>query len=136
MPQEIQSKYEQPKKIFTKCNEIWLNEEGILIVKAIQGADIDEEEAIACFEIYRQLGCYENKVLQLLDARADMSITREARNYAAEHGKDFFIASAIVTDSFTVRLIVNFFNSFYKPLVPFKLFSTEEEALAWLRNFK
>lgn len=124
-------------KIRTQQNEIWLDERGILRVLAFDGADIDIEETIACFNAYKQLGCTKtNKLLQLIDGRDNMSITHEARNYAALHGKDFFIASAIVNNSLAVRLIVNFFNRFYKEVVPFKMFATEQEAINWLITFK
>jgi hypothetical protein len=126
----------QAEKIRTKKNVIWIDEEGILRVAPNEGAELDLEEAMACFDVYRQLGCRENKVLQLMDGRGGLSATPEARDYAAEHGKEYFIASAIVSSSLPVRIIVNFFNAFYKHEVPFKMFSTEEEALRWLRKFK
>ena len=123
------------EKITTENTEIWFDEEGILWLKPIENADIDLEEVLACFDIYRKLGCDKKKVLQLIDARDNISMSHEGRQYASEHGKHFFIASAVISNSLAVRLIVNFFNSFYNHPVPFKLFSTEKEALKWLRGF-
>lgn len=71
----------------------------------------------------------------MIDAR-DFSITPEARSYAAAMGKDYFIAAAIISDSLAVRIVMNFFNAFYKPTVPLKMFATEEAARKWLRTFK
>ncbi|MES2513264.1 MAG: STAS/SEC14 domain-containing protein [Bacteroidota bacterium] len=116
-------------------NEIWLDDEGILILKPSEGVELDLDEVKACFEAYRSLGIGpNNKVLELIDAR-DGSMNSEARTYAAEHGKDYFIAAAIVSDSLAVRLVVNFFNGFYTQVVPFKMFATENEARKWLKTF-
>ena len=123
-------------KIKTKMNEIWIDEEGFLMLKPIPGLEMDLNEVKACFEAYKTLGFGpHNKVLELIDAR-DGSMTSEARTYAAEHGKDYFIAAAIISDSLAVRMVVNFFNTFYKHVVPFKMFSNEEDARKWLRTFK
>ncbi len=123
-------------KIKTKLNEIWIDDEGILILKPIEGAELDLDEVKACFAAYRELGVGpHNKVLELIDAR-DGSMSGEARSYAAEVGKDYFIAAAIISDSLAVRMVVNFFNTFYTQLVPFKMFATEEAARKWLRTFK
>jgi hypothetical protein len=124
------------KKVITKNNEIWIDDERILIVKPIPNVDLDLEEVKLCFEIYESLGVGpNNKLLQIIDTR-DGSMSSDARAYAAEHIKNYFIASAIISDSLAVRIIVNFFNTFYKPNVPFKMFSNEVEAREWLKTFK
>lgn len=117
-------------------NQIWIDDEGFLILKPLEGVEMDLTEVKACFEAYRSLGIGpHNKVLELIDAR-DGSMTAEARNYAAEVGKDYFIAAAIISDSLAVRLVVNFFNTFYSHTVPFKMFATEQAARKWLRAFR
>ena len=124
------------KKTKTLMNEIWIDEEGFLVLKPNEGAELDLDEVKSCFEIYRSLGIGpHNKVLELVDAR-DVSISSDARAYTAKVGSDYFIAAAIISNSLAVRLIVNFFNTFYKNLVPFKMFATEQEARKWLRTFK
>lgn len=123
-------------KIRTKMSEIWLDEEGVLVLKPDEGVELDLEEVEACFAAYKTLGIGpQNKVLELIDAR-DGSMTGEARAFAAKNGVDYFIAAAIISDSLAVRLVVNFFNSFYSQLVPFKMFATEEAARKWLRTFR
>ena len=127
---------ETVKKIRTKANEIWIDEEGFLVLKAMEGIEMDLEEVKACFKVYNELGIGpENKILELIDAR-DGSLTSEARTYAAENGMNYFIAAAIVSDSLAVRMVVNFFNTFYKHVVPFKMFANEKDARMWLRTFK
>lgn len=123
------------KKIKTKLNEIWIDDEGFLNLKPMEGAELDLKEVMVCFEVYRELGVGpHNKVLELIDAK-EGSMTTEARAYAASLGGDYFIAAAIISDSLAVRIVVNFFNTLYTNTVPFKMFATEEEARKWLRTF-
>jgi hypothetical protein len=123
-------------RINTKWNEILLDDEGILILKPSHGAEMDLEEVKACFEAYKALGIGpNNKVLEIIDVQ-DSTMTDDARVFAAENGSDYFIAAAIISNSLAIRIMVNFFNVFYKQLVPFKMFSNEEAARNWLRTFK
>jgi hypothetical protein len=122
-------------KIKTKLNEIWIDHEGFLVLKPLAGAELDLEEVEACFKAYDKLGIGpRNKVLEIIDA-GDSSMTPEARSYAAGIGMNYFIAVAIISNSLAVRIVVNFFNTFYKHTVPFKMFATEEAARKWLRTF-
>jgi hypothetical protein len=125
-------------KIRTKHSEIWLDEEDMLIVQMDNDIELDLEEVKASFEVYAALG-YGNghKALQLiLSQEESSSMPADARKYAAERAKEYFIASAVVGQSLAVRLVVNFFNAFYKRQIPFRMFETEEAARAWLRQFK
>ncbi len=123
--------------IETKTSEIWIDDRGILNVKVMEGAELTYEEVKICFESYSELGCGEhNKMLQLMDANANCSMTKEAREYVAKQGDHFFIASAVITNNLAVRLIANFINKFYKMNLPFKLFDSEEKALQWLLKFR
>jgi hypothetical protein len=125
-------------KIRTKHSEIWLDEEGILIVQMDNDIELDLEEVKACFEIYKSLGFGPGRrALQLIfSGEESSSMPTDARKYASEHAKEYFVASAVVGQSLAVRLVVNFFNTFYKRQIPFKLFETEEAARAWLKQFK
>lgn len=120
----------------TKSATIRIDEEGVLCVYVHENAEMDQEEMENCFNIYRQLGCADHKILELIDGSNDFNITKEGREYASKHAKEFFIASALVTTNLAVRLVFNFFTKFYDPEVPFKLFKTEAEARAWLYEFR
>ncbi|HXC04179.1 MAG TPA: hypothetical protein VNZ86_05460 [Bacteroidia bacterium] len=116
---------------------VWLDEEGFLWVKPDKGVELDGDDVLACFEVYRQLGCHKNnRVWQVMDGTSDFTMTREARENAALYGEEFFKASAMITESLAIRLIVNFFNRFYKIGVPFRSFPSEAEAKLWLRTQK
>jgi hypothetical protein len=127
----------EQKIIRTNYSEIFLDKEGILWLRPDENAYLDLEEVTACFKAYAELGVHKgNKVLQVIDAQRNVTMEKEGRDYAALHGNDYFIASAIISTHLSVRLIVNFFNLFYKSgTIPFKLFSNEEPAKRWLSGF-
>ncbi|MBA3706101.1 MAG: hypothetical protein H0W84_09440 [Bacteroidetes bacterium] len=123
--------------IKTKTSEIWIDDKGILHVKVFEGAEMNYDEVVNNFNVYRGLGFGENnKVLQFMDARVNCTMSKEGREYVAENAKDFFIASTVITNNLAVRLIANFINKFYKLEVPFKLFDTEEKGMEWLLKFR
>ena len=126
----------ETSRIQTDRVEILLDEDGILITRVLPGVELKLKDVEECFAAYRKMGCKDRKVLQLMEVRSDFNIDAEGRRYAAMHGKDYFIASAIISRHMAVRLLVNFFNSFYTHGVPFKLFATAEEARAWLLSFR
>jgi hypothetical protein len=123
--------------IKTKTSEIWIDENAILRVNVMEGAELTYEEVAICFESYAKLGCgSDNKVLQLMDARVNSSMTKEGREYVAKQAKHFFIASAVITNNLPVRLIANFFIKFYRLNIPVKIFDSKEKALEWLLKFR
>ena len=121
--------------IETKTTSISIDHEGILRVKIKQGAKVDEEEVRKCFTIIKTLS-NGNKLLELMEGGNFFTFDEAAQKYAAKYGKDHFIASAIIIRSIGVRLLYNFFNTFFKQTVPFKMFADEKSALKWLRGFK
>jgi hypothetical protein len=125
------------KNISDKESEVWVDEEGFLNLKLSDTHEADLDEVKRCFGVYTQLGFGpNNKALQIIYSPEHLPVNHEARQYASEEGRNFFIASAVISSSLPVKLMVNFFIKFYKPPVPFKMFSTEEEARKWLRTFK
>lgn len=125
-----------PVIIRTAITEIFIDEEGILRVKAIKEGELDLEEVKECFEAYKRLGCLERKALQLVDFTVSVLVTKEAREYIDKMADKYFLASAVLSQSLPVRIIINFTMKFFNPAVPLKMFSSEEEALAWLRGYK
>ena len=123
-----------PVVIKTNLTEIWLDKEGILRVKAVKEGELGIEELKEAFSIYRTLGCHEKKAFQLLDFTVPVLITKEAREYVDKMAPEYFLASAVVTQSLPVRLIINFCMKFFNPVISLKMFNNEDEALKWLRS--
>lgn len=66
------------------------------------------------------------------------SIEKDAREFlSSDAGIEGLIAGALVTDSTFGRHLANFFIriSVVKPKIPTRLFSNEDEAINWLRQF-
>jgi hypothetical protein len=108
--------------------------ERLLHMTILEGAEIELENAIENYEAAYTL-TRATKHLLLVDAKANVYISKEARAYSAELKPNSPIAMAIIVTSTANRLIGNFYINFNKPKVPTKLFSTEEKALEWLKDY-
>ena len=73
----------------------------------------------------------------LADVSKVKTITKEARTAFAEgDGIKLMPACALLVDSPVNRLLGNFFLSVSKPKVPTKLFTSQDEAVDWLKEFQ
>ena len=64
------------------------------------------------------------------------SSNRETRMYVAgEHGRKAFIAVAYLVGSPVGTMMGNFFMKIHKPSYPVQVFTSEDEAIAWLKTF-
>jgi hypothetical protein len=120
----------------TSVSEIWMDVEGIMHVQFARGVVLSLPDMEEAYKLFRELGIGpgQRKGRQLLSG-GPFTINKEARAFAGKSGKDYFTAAAMVTDSMLMRMVINLFNAIQKHEVPFKLFRTEEEAVAWLRTF-
>jgi hypothetical protein len=65
------------------------------------------------------------------------SVSKEAREFSATpEANEGALAKAVVTNSLGMRLVVNFFISINKPPVPHRVFTKEEDALAWIAELR
>lgn len=55
---------------------------------------------------------------------------------ASEEGNIHNVATAIVCDTFSHRILGNLFIWFQRPVRPTRMFPTEEAALNWLRRYQ
>jgi len=124
------------KKIKTKINEKWVDENGVLWIKVIDGASIDLENLIEDASVNDSL-TDGKKALALYDARNFFTITPEASDYVQSGILDTSrIATAVVTNKLAARLLVNVIMLVKKPKTPLKMFNNEQSALQWLETFK
>lgn len=106
----------------------------ILRIKILDDSDIELADALQNYEATRIL-TKKDKYLVLVDGRVTLSVSREARAYAAQSKNDECIANAFVITSTANKLIGNFYINVNKPSVPTKIFSSEEKAIEWLETF-
>ena len=72
----------------------------------------------------------------LLDMRAPNTTDRGVREfYASKEGSVSILAMAVLMPPSVMRLLGNLFLAFTAPIHPTRLFSAEDEAIAWLHKF-
>lgn len=124
------------EKIRTKINEKWVDEDGILHIKALGGVLIDLPSLKEDDAVNPQL-TGGKKVLALYDGRASFDITPDAQAYVRSGILNKSrIATAVVTNQSLLIIIVNFMNVFGKPESPLRMFRDEKEAMKWLHSFR
>jgi hypothetical protein len=122
-------------KIITRTAEIsYTPENRILRIKILEGAEIELSDALQNLEATKLL-TKNDRYLILVDGRVSLSISREARAFAAETKNDESIASAMIITSTANKLIGNFYINVNKPSIPTRIFSSEEKAIEWLSGF-
>jgi hypothetical protein len=122
-------------QIETNAQVAWLDGEGILRAKAKPGTNLTLEDA---HEVIQKLGvlCAGRRRPILVDLTGTKSMSREARTYfSGPETAKVQSAAALLINSPLGRAIGNFFMGLNKTLIPARLFTSEAEALEWLRGF-
>jgi hypothetical protein len=119
----------------TRVQTIWLDDEGIIRATSRVGHELSLEDAkesivkiaLLCAGVRRPI---------VVDLTGLKAVSRDARKYFA--GPDTAkveSAAALVVRSPMARAIGNFFMGFDKGLIPGRLFTSQDEALIWVRQF-
>ena len=100
-----------------------------------KGSTVEYDDAVEAMKLH--LRWTDGKPYRLLiDLTAVGSIPRQARAYFADAShRDVVLAVALVVGSQLSRAIGNFMLGLNKPAMPIRLFSDEEQAIAWLKTF-
>ena len=121
--------------ISTRAGKVWLEDDGILRQEFNLNTELtlqDAQESITAFAKLSE----GRPALVLVRMQGMKSATREARQYFEETvTPTSFIAVAGLTSSAVNRVIGSFFLRFNKPNSPLRLFTSETEALKWLKGF-
>jgi hypothetical protein len=121
--------------IETRVARIWLDQDGILHNVILPNAMVMLEDAKEISNSNAEVA-EGKKIVGLVDARNVKSATREARKFAArDETKTSRAAIAILVGSPLSRVIGNFFISIDKPPYPTRPFTSETEAIEWLKGF-
>jgi hypothetical protein len=114
---------------------IWLEDDGIVRVKVKPNIRIDLQNAQLTIRAVSEV-CGGKRCPALVDLRGLVAMEREARLYfAGEETAKVESAAALLIESPLSRAIGNFFMGLNKPIIPTRLFTSEAEALAWLKDF-
>jgi hypothetical protein len=124
-----------PAKVTLRTGRFWLDEEGFLRGECFEGAEetlVDAEEQV---REQRTMTSGHARPF-LMDISRVRSLSRDARNYFARSApaREVFSCVALVVGSPLSRAVGHFFIGLNKPEMPTRLFTSETEALTWLRS--
>ncbi len=114
---------------------IWLGDDGIVRAKVKPHVKITLDDAKICIRAISEV-CGGKQTPALVDMTDLVEMEREVRLFfAGEETARVETAAALLINSPVARAIGNFFMGFNKPILPVRLFTSEAEALAWLKGF-
>ena len=121
--------------IKTKPQKAWLRGDGIVQMEALAG--VEQTKADAMENIKAGFIAEGNKRRPVLvDLRKVSTLSREARlYYSGPEPTTMETAAAQWIGTPIGQMIGNFFMGFNKTLMPMKIFTSEEEAVRWLKGF-
>jgi hypothetical protein len=123
------------RALLTTSQRLSIDGEGILHIESLPGTEqtrADAEEVVAALW---EIGGRRRRPV-LVDLRRIKSMDRAARSYyAGPETASTQTAAALLVGSPLSRAVGNFFLGLNKPLIPTRLFTSEPEAIAWLRGF-
>lgn len=127
--------HEFSEVIRTRTASIRLRSDGIVYNELFPNAEVTLDDAIANVKVGATL-CGTKKLPVLVKFGSVKSLSRDARQYfgGAETAK-CTSAIALLISSSIGKVIGNFMIGFNKTLYPTRLFTSEDEAIAWLKGF-
>lgn len=120
--------YDWPSSTF------WFDEEGIVYSISKKAEPPTLEQTRETLDEFKKI-IGRKKVCILIDVTNSPGTTREVRNYAADEFPKFVKAIALVSDSALGKMFANIFFTIKKQPYPTKMFTDENEAREWLRQY-
>ena len=121
----------------TTTSKICKRDDGIIFQKLLPDAIETLETAKEVSDIIEKLSGGE-KCLFLADASNIKYMERDARVYysSSEQSKRLYRGVAVISNTSIGKIIGNFFLGFNKPPFPFKMFTSGDEAVVWLKELQ
>ena len=121
--------------IVTRVTTVWVGTDGIVRIIHVPGADVTLEDAKETMAAYLQLNAGKRLPL-FVDTKTMRSLAREARKYfAGEEAARVASAVALIIETPVSRVLGNFYLGLSNPRLPTRLFTSESDALEWLKGF-
>ena len=113
---------------------MWI-EDNILFLKYEHGIVLNKEIALSL--VKERIRITDQKTYPVfIDIRDMKYTTREAREELSKgDGIKYVSASAFLINSEIIRILGDYFIRFNKPAIPVKLFTNEQKALQWLKQY-
>ena len=116
-------------------SRFWIEESGIVCVVSRKAEPQTIEQARSALEIFRS-HMKTGKVCLLIDVTNTTESKREVREFAAKAFPEMFKAIAMVSASALGRMLANLFFNLKSQPYPVKMFESELQARAWLKNYR
>lgn len=121
--------------IETRTGRSWLRHDGILQAESHPDSEHRLQDAIENLAASARLARGVQRPA-LICLRQIKSMNREARQYySGPESAKLFVAAALLIDSPVARVIGSFFLGLNKSSIPTRVFSSETEAIDWLRSY-
>jgi hypothetical protein len=122
------------ERIETRAAVVWIDDDGIchLDYRGVPSETLEDSKEV--FEAIKTLlgGA---RAPHLIDIRESRSISRESRSfYGSDLMKEVVTRGALLVKSGISRALGNFFLGVVGPATPVRLFTSEPEALDWLKE--
>lgn len=123
------------RTVRSEFGEVSLRETGILHARVFTGMEIDLKRAKDYHALVSYLSRQKHHVT-VIDITGISSVTPGARTYLQEASSEWkkTLAVALVTNTFTARVIGNFFLSVNRPSYPIQVFTESLVAHQWVKN--
>jgi hypothetical protein len=123
------------KQVVINEATVSLRKDGIVHVLFHKDVNLDLTLQMLLLNIYNEI-TGRKKHPFLFEAFEGITVTKEARENAVRIESEApGCAYAVVADSIAYQLIAGFYLKMKKPAHPYKVFTTKEDAVNWLRNF-
>jgi len=125
----------EAQEVVTRTARIWLRDDGIVQIISLPKVQETLDDAKRTIAAIVTVAAATPRPV-LLDMRAIGPQSREVRHYYARQGAAAgVLGTAILAGPPISRLVGNFFITFGKPDRSAKFFTSEEDAITWLKGF-
>jgi hypothetical protein len=120
-----------------RTSTVWFDDEGILYSKPDPDAPVDQSNEDIKEDMEKLRSFVGNRKVCIVGeaSKTAQSPRKEQRDFIAAEIESITKAMAIIITSPVSRMIANLFFSFKPPAYPVKMFNTQEEATAWIRQY-
>jgi hypothetical protein len=125
---------EGKKKIQTRTSIISLSSDSIIKILFIKNSVISPETLMENQRAYTAMADGKQYPF-LFDVEDNVEFTPEAREFARTLSPTNILAVGVIVRNFAYRLIAEFYYRIHKPSIPYKVFSSPEEAIDWLKLY-
>jgi hypothetical protein len=124
------------KSADTGKGTVYLYGIGILHQVYNPGVELDYQDSLKEFEIYKTDFCDQTSRPILVDLDNVRRVSKESRGiYSSDDSAEIFSAAALLVGNPVSRIMGNFYMGINKTPMPIKMFTKKDEAFKWLKTF-